>query len=198
LVATDTVTGVSLASIGATATAGVGGSPYTITASAAMGTGLSNYAITYLPGQLTLTPRPITVAADDLSRLFGQPNPPLTFAVTSGNLVNGDSLSGALATTANTGTGAGAYPITQGTLSGVPNYTLTFVDGTLVVTAGSVVPALLNFGVSPDQFIPPVSDLGVPLSGLTQCPPNDVAATLHSSGSVVIFGTQVMRCGSNL
>ncbi|HEY1485608.1 MAG TPA: MBG domain-containing protein, partial [Micromonosporaceae bacterium] len=195
LVATDTVTGVSLASTGAAATAGVGGSPYTITASSALGTGLANYAITYLPGGLTVTPRPITVAADDLSRLVGQPNPPLTFAVTSGNLVNGDTLSGGLATAANTGSTAGSYQITQGSLAVVPNYTLTFIDGALVVAA-SAAPAPPNFGVSPDQFIPPVSDLGLTLSGPTQCSPNDVAATLQNSGTVVIFGTQPTRCGN--
>ncbi|HEX3883807.1 MAG TPA: MBG domain-containing protein [Stellaceae bacterium] len=198
LVAGDTVTGVSLASAGAAAAASVTGSPYAISPSAAIGTGLSNYAITYVPGGLTVTPRPLTVAADDLSRLPGQPNPPLTFAITSGNLVNGDSLSGALATTANTGSAAGSYPITQGTLAAVPNYALTFADGTLIVTATAVpAPAVPpNFGVSPDQFIPPVSDLGITLSGPTQCPPNDVAAMLQNSGSVVIFGTQATRCGN--
>ena len=59
LVNGDTVTGVTLASTGAAASAGAGS--YAITASDAFGTDLSNYAITYVNGTLTVlasTPSP--------------------------------------------------------------------------------------------------------------------------------------------
>ena len=59
LVNGDTVTGVTLASTGAAANAGAGS--YAITASDALGTDLSNYAITYGNGALTVlgsTPSP--------------------------------------------------------------------------------------------------------------------------------------------
>jgi large repetitive protein len=48
LVNDDTVTGVTLTSAGADATAPVSGSPYDIVASNATGTGLDNYSISYL------------------------------------------------------------------------------------------------------------------------------------------------------
>jgi hypothetical protein len=186
LVASDTVTSVSLASPGAAATAGVGA--YAITASSAQGSGLSNYTITYLPGMLTVTPRPITVSADDLSRLAGAPNPPLTFAVTSGKLVNGDMLTGALATLATGGSLPGLYPITQGTLAATSNYALSFVDGTLAVLP------LPEFGVSPDKFITPVLGAAPIPSTLTQCTPGDIAAALAANGNVVLTGAGA--CGS--
>ncbi|HXQ15508.1 MAG TPA: YDG domain-containing protein [Caulobacteraceae bacterium] len=183
LFANDTVTSVSLASNGAAASAQVSGSPYPIIASAAVGTGLSNYTITYLAGVLTVTARPITVAADNLLRLEDEPNPPLTFTVTMGNLVNGDSLSGALATTANIGSPAGVYPITQGTLAATQNYSLSFVDGELVVTSP-------DLGVSPNKFIPSVLGLALSQLGPAPCLPGDLAAILERTGSVVIFGSQ--------
>jgi hypothetical protein len=51
----NTVTGVTLSSTGSVATAPVSGSPYSIVPAAATGTGLSNYAITYSNGVLTIT-----------------------------------------------------------------------------------------------------------------------------------------------
>ena len=54
LVNGDTVTGVTLTSAGAVATATVAGSPYTIVPSGAVGTGLGNYAISYTNGSLTM------------------------------------------------------------------------------------------------------------------------------------------------
>ena len=54
LVGGDSVASVTLTSAGATAGAGVGGSPYVITPGAATGTGLSNYDIAYGTGALTV------------------------------------------------------------------------------------------------------------------------------------------------
>jgi hypothetical protein len=62
LVNSDTVTSVTLTSTGAPASAGVAGSPYTITPSAAVGTGLGNYTISYHVGQLTVTKANATFA----------------------------------------------------------------------------------------------------------------------------------------
>ena len=62
LVGSDTVTGVTLSSAGAGATAVVAGSPYSITASDAAGTGLANYTISYQPGTLTMGSASVTVS----------------------------------------------------------------------------------------------------------------------------------------
>ncbi|MEA2952641.1 MAG: hypothetical protein QOJ96_2161, partial [Alphaproteobacteria bacterium] len=49
--------------------------------------------------------------------------------------VNGDTLSGLLATTATATSNVGAYAITQGTLASSANYALTYVGANLAVTA---------------------------------------------------------------
>ena len=97
--------------------------------------GNSNYAISYTPGTLTVTARPLTITADDLSRVYGDANPNLTYSITSGNLVNGDSLPGGLATSATTASNVGGYSITQGSLAAGSNYSVTYTAGTLSITA---------------------------------------------------------------
>ncbi|MFM7349034.1 MAG: beta strand repeat-containing protein, partial [Erythrobacter sp.] len=46
------------------------------------------YQFVFAPGTLTITPRPITVTADNLSRIYGNANPALTFTVGGLGLVN--------------------------------------------------------------------------------------------------------------
>jgi hypothetical protein len=92
-----------------------------------------NYIITYDPGMLTVAARPITVTADDLSRIYGGANPALTYAIGGDGLVTGDTLSGSLGTAANMASGVGNYAIVQGTLVASTNYALAFVPGTLAI-----------------------------------------------------------------
>lgn len=163
------------------------------------GTLLSNYTLpTTASATGTISPRPITVTADNLTRPFDQPNPPLTFMVTAGNLVTGDVLSGGLATTALVDSPAAAYPITQGALTATSNYVLTFIGGTLVVMPGAPVPVvtpLVDFGVSPDKYIPPTSTAEISPSSLTACSAADLAAMLERTGNAVIFGPEPWICG---
>jgi hypothetical protein len=93
---------------------------------------------------LTVAKALLTVTANNASRAVGAANP--TFTVTYSGFVNGDTASvlggsPALSTTATSSSSAGTYPITvtQGSLTD-PNYTFTFVNGTLsVVQAPTVV-----------------------------------------------------------
>ncbi|WP_283807196.1 MBG domain-containing protein, partial [Bradyrhizobium lablabi] len=93
-----------------------------------------NYALTYAGNNLTVTRRAITVTADAKSRVYGDANPALTYQVGGAGLVNGDTLSGALATSATASSNAGEYGITQGTLAASSNYAFTFVGATLTIT----------------------------------------------------------------
>ena len=106
--------------------------------------GVGNYAIRLSGGEddnydyvlnnaeLTITPRPITVKADDKEMTEGGNRPELTWTVTAGSLVNGDTLEGSLKAE---GTDAGKYPITQDTPFANPNYAVTFQPGELTVLA---------------------------------------------------------------
>ena len=126
------ITGAAALSTSATANSNVG----TFAINSALGTLVSDqgYQFAFNSGQLTITPRLLTVTANNLSRVYGNANPALTFTVGGQGLVNGDQLAGALATTATATTGVGTVAINQGTLAATSNYILTFVDGQLSIT----------------------------------------------------------------
>ena len=140
LVNGDTVASVTLSSNGAAATATVAGSPYDIVASDALGTGLGNYTINYQHGQLSVTKAPLTVIANDQTKVYGAANPPLTATISG--FVNGEtssvvSGSAALSTTATVVSAVGLCPITvaQGTLAAANYAFTTFNPGQLSVLA---------------------------------------------------------------
>ncbi|MFC3325203.1 MBG domain-containing protein [Mesorhizobium cantuariense] len=81
--------------------------------------------------------RAIMVTADAESRIYGDDNPALTYQLTSGNFVNGDSLSGALTTTATASSDIGTYGIGQGTLAN-GNYAISYVGADLSVTPRAI------------------------------------------------------------
>jgi hypothetical protein len=93
----------------------------------------SNYNLTYVPANLTINPRPITVTADAKSKIFGETDPALTYGITSGNLVGSDQLTGSL--TRASGEAVGTYAIQQGSLSAGSNYNLSFVGRDLTIGA---------------------------------------------------------------
>ena len=76
-----------------------------------------NYAITFAGGKLVVTPASLTITANNQSRIYGQPNPPLT--VYYQGFVNGDTPASltapvALSTPAVLASFAGSYPIFVG------------------------------------------------------------------------------------
>jgi fibronectin-binding autotransporter adhesin len=133
LVSGDSLTG----SITTTATAASNVGNYSIT----QGTlDNSNYAITYVNGTLAITPATLTVTADDQSKTYGDANPTLTYSLTSGSLVSGDSLTGSITTSATAASNVGSYSITQGTLTNAnnSNYSITYMDGTLTINQKAI------------------------------------------------------------
>ena len=125
------LSGLSL-STAATTTSNVGS--YAITAGGSViSTAGQAYRLIQTPAALTVTPRSITVTADAKSRAYGDVNPALTYQVGGSGLVNGDTLSGALATSATTASNVGTYGITQGTLAASSNYALNYTSANLTV-----------------------------------------------------------------
>ncbi|TCT01090.1 MBG domain-containing protein [Aquabacter spiritensis] len=119
----------------ATSTANVG-TGYATTAAGGVlsGAAAGNYTLSYVGGSFAVTARPITVTADAQSMTYGDSVPALTYAVTAGSLVNGDTLAGALATTATPTANVGTYGITQGTL-GNANYAIGYVGANVTIGA---------------------------------------------------------------
>jgi hypothetical protein len=183
-----------------TGPATVAGSTLTITGAGivtatALQQGNSNFAAAApVPQTFTVATAVLTVTANNQSRLSGQPNPPLTYAITG--FVNGDTqsvVSGTptLSTTATTGSAAGTYPITitVGTLTAT-NYTFTFVNGTLTVTGGAA--QTITFAPLPNVTygVAPITLTATASSGL----PVSYAAT----GSATVSGSTLTITGAGI
>ncbi len=84
---------------------------------------------------ITVLPVPLSVKADNASRLYGTPNPDFTGAVTG--LVNGDPITFSFTTTASAASPIGTYtiiPVFSDPQGRLPNYNpVTYVNGTLTV-----------------------------------------------------------------
>src|SRR6187397_2357575 len=96
----------------------------------------SNYALTFVGANLSITTRGITVTADGKTKTYGDADPSLTYQVTTGSLVNSDTFSGSLTRLA--GEDVGSYAIQQGTLALSSNYALTFVGANLSITTRGI------------------------------------------------------------
>jgi hypothetical protein len=144
----DSVAGVTLTSNGATATAGA--TPYVIMPSNAVGSGLSNYAISYVSGLLTVNPAALTITALDQAKTYGQTASLGTTAFSTSTLFNGDSVTGV--TLASNGAPAGttvagspyAIAASNAVGSGLSNYTISYVSGSLAVNPASLTITALN------------------------------------------------------
>jgi hypothetical protein len=93
----------------------------------------TNYTLTFNPANFSITAAAVTVTADARTKVYGATDPALTYQITSGTLLNGDSLTGALARAP--GETVGIYAISQGTLAAGTNYSLTFNSANLTITA---------------------------------------------------------------
>jgi hypothetical protein len=96
----------------------------------------SNYTLDFTGANLTINLRPITITADNKSKVYLETDPALTYTITSGSLAFSDTVTGALVRAL--GETVGAYAINQGTLALNTNYDLDFVPGTFTINAGAV------------------------------------------------------------
>ena len=133
--ATDNVT----ANLSRTAGETVAGSQYTISATLSPAGVLGNYNITYSTANFTINPRPITITAQDKTKVYGEPDPPLTFTVGGSGLAGGDTIatafSGGLTRAAGETVTGASYAISQGSLLATSNYSVTgFTPAALVIS----------------------------------------------------------------
>jgi filamentous hemagglutinin family protein len=93
----------------------------------------SNYNYTINDGVLTITPRPLVLTADNLVKIYGEEDPDLTWSITSGSLVDGDTL--VVNISRDDGSNVGVYTIRLNVNAEENgNYTLALVDGQLQIT----------------------------------------------------------------
>jgi hypothetical protein len=106
---------------------------YAITVSGAAD---GDYTISYVPATLTVSRAPLAISADNQTKVYGSPLPPLT--VTYTGLVNGDTPRGlstppVIATSGSASSDVGGYAITVGGAAD-PDYSIAYSAGTLTVT----------------------------------------------------------------
>jgi len=94
----------------------------------------SNAQAAQVVQSFTVQAAPITVTADAKTKAYGAADPLYTYSITTGSLVTGDSLTGILSRVS--GSDAGTYAITAGTLTSAnnPKYAITFVSANLTIT----------------------------------------------------------------
>ena len=115
---------------------------------------------------VTITPAPVTVTVGNAAKTAGAVDP--TFAATVTGLVNGES-AGLISYTLTriAGEDAGSYVITAAGDRVQGNYIVTYVPGTLVITAALVPPAALPAGPAAPAAVAALDtilDDGVPLA----------------------------------
>jgi len=143
----------------------------------------------------SVDPRAITVTADAKSKNYGTNDPTLTYSITTGSLVLGDSLTGMLTRAA--GSDAGTYEIQQGSLTtgNNPKYAITFVDADLTIDRAT--PALvlsypnsnvsiLRPGATATPAVATSSSLGTLTYATTSA--SSICAVDSATGVVSLFG----------
>ena len=134
----------------------------------------SNYTISYVAGNLLINPATLvlmTVTANDASKIFGNTYIFAGTEFTSSGLLSGDTIgsvtltsSGAVSTAPVGSYAIAASAATGGTFNAV-NYTISYVDGTLVVNAAPVPPvtsipnSVLLVAQNIPVYTPPVINL---------------------------------------
>ncbi|WP_299708600.1 MBG domain-containing protein [uncultured Pontibacter sp.] len=110
---------------------------YDITPSV-MGATLINYDIIATKGTLTITKRPITIAAEaGQNKVFGESDPAsYTYRLSPGSLTDNFHLTGSL--TRDAGEDVGTYAIKQGSLVATANYALTYEGADFVISKRDV------------------------------------------------------------
>jgi hypothetical protein len=158
LVSGDKITTVALTSAGATNTAPVGGYAIVPGAISSGGFNPANYSITYVPGNLTVSPAALTVAAAAQSKVYGQGQIPGSNSgsrlFTASGLQNGEKIGTVSLTISNSGGAATApvagspYTVTPSAATGgsfnPSNYAITYSPGNLTVTPAPLIVTALN------------------------------------------------------
>lgn len=101
----------------------------------------SNYALTFVDGVFAITPRPITLRPNAVSRPFAAANPTsYSYSVIGGSVLSGDALGTAVYTVPwNASTPAGTLTYSMSGLSNT-NYSYTYQVGEFVITPVQSVP----------------------------------------------------------
>jgi filamentous hemagglutinin family protein len=185
LVNGEVIGSVTETSPGTVSTAGVAGSPYTITPSGSTGGtfSASNYTLNYVNGLLTVMPASLKVTVANATKVYGQTM--ILTAFTMAGLVNGETL-GAFTetspgTAANASVAGSPYVITPGKAAGgtfnASNYAIVYVNGELTVT-----PLVQTLLLGVNRFSVPIEDAATTPFIVPEKLPDELLAVGNRSG----------------
>lgn len=181
-------------------------------------TDLAANRVTTATATIEITPAPLTVTANDITRAFSAPNP--DFTVGFSGFVNGDGPAVitspiTFATDGVAGANAGAYPLTPGG-GAAANYDISFVPGTINITKENATITLANLNQVADgtprmvsvTTVPEGVNVGVTYNGRANAPTesgtyeiraiaNDPNYNGFAIGTLTVSGTGVVTI-SNL
>jgi len=136
------------------------------------GTDAGNYSLTFPATTADITPQPITVKADAVSKVEGEIDPPLSFTTPSpSGLLNGDRLTGSLVRVP--GEAHGTYAILLGSLTAGANYALQYTGANLTII---------------DNGSPTLMAVNMPPAGLYKAG-DTFDFTVQTSETVLVTGT---------
>ena len=119
---------------------------YTVKATIAQ---TDNYNSSEVTADFAIAPKPITVTAENKSKIFGEADPQLTYSVSENGLVGSDTLSN-INLSRTDGENVGTYAINVNQSDGSnQNYNITFVPGTFTIGTKSITPEV---ALSQDTF----------------------------------------------
>ena len=151
----------------------------------------ANYSFNFVNGTLTIAKAPLTATANNQTKTYGSANPVLTISYSG--FVNGDTASSIVAptisTTATTSSGVGSYGITL-TGGSAANYSITLVNGTLMVTKATLTVTANNQTRTYGSANPPLTYV---IAGYVN---GDTSAVVSGSASVATPATGSSAVGS--
>ena len=106
--------------------------------------GSGNYSPVSQTVVIRVSPKEITVTAEDKSKTYGEDDPKLTY--TASGVLSGDDLNLKLSRTS--GDDVGGYEITADLTGANPNYRIDFVPGTLTIQQKDIAGAVVDLGAA--------------------------------------------------
>ena len=123
------------------------------------GSRLANYALTIVPGSLTLERAPLTITGAVTRTRYSGADQVNGYAVNAGQLFGSDTLTGVVGLATGRAAGRYADALTGATGSGLDNYAISYANGSLTIDPA---PLLLTYRADPVS-----SAYGGPLAGLS-------------------------------
>jgi hypothetical protein len=153
-----------------------------------------DYTISYVPGTLTITPAPLTITANNASKMYGAALPTLTASYSG--LVNGESAASLAARPVLATTASASSPVQPGGYviiafgASDPDYTISYQPGTLLITQAPLTITANNASMVQGAALPPLS---ASYSGFVN---GDSPASLSTSPTLSTPATSVSPPGT--